>query len=122
MVVDHDASARKGLTRTLAENGFDVAEAANGVEAISVYGDFRPDMVFMDVTMPGMDGLAALAEIKTLDPNAKVAMIIVMGQQALVLVALKAGAVDFVIKPFDEKQVLGAIKKALSPPNRVRKI
>ena len=122
MVVDDDASARKGLTRALAENGFDVAEAANGVEAISVYGDFRPDMVFMDVTMPGMDGLAALAEIKTLDPNAKVAMIIVMGQQALVLVALKAGAVDFVIKPLDEKQILDAIKKALSPPNRVRKI
>lgn len=122
MVVDDDASARKGLTRTLVENGFDVAEAANGIEAISVYGDFRPDMVFMDVIMPGMDGLAALEEIKTLDPNAKVAMTIVKGQQALVLVALKAGAVDFVIKPFDEKQVLGAIKKALSPPNRVRKI
>lgn len=122
MVVDDDASARKGLTRTLVENGFDVAEAANGIEAISVYGDFRPDMVFMDVIMPGMDGLAALEEIKTLDPNAKVAMTIVKGQQALVLVALKAGAVDFVIKPFDEKQVLGGIKKALSPPNRVRKI
>ena len=111
MVVDDDASMRMGCKQMLVENGFDVAEAASGYEAISVY------MVFMDIVMPDMDGLAALKEIKKMDPNAKVAMAIVKGQQALVMVALKTGAVDFVIKPFDQKQVLGTIKRALSLPN-----
>lgn len=58
MVVDDDQTMRMGCKHMLVENGFDVAVAANGVEAISVYSDFRPDMVFMDITMPGMDGLA----------------------------------------------------------------
>ena len=117
MVVDDDASMRMGCKQMLVENGFDVAEAASGYEAISVYKVFQPDMVFMDIVMPDMDGLAALKEIKKMDPNAKVAMAIVKGQQALVMVALKTGAVDFVIKPFDQKQVLGTIKRALSLPN-----
>ena len=117
MVVDDDSSMRMGCKQILVENGFDVAEAASGYEAISVYKDFQPDMVFMDIVMPDMDGLAALKKIIEMDPNAKMGMAIVKGQQALVMVALKTGAVDFVIKPFDQKQVLGTIKRALSMPN-----
>ena len=114
MVVDDDASTRMGCKQLLVENGYDVSEAANGIEAISAYSDFQPDMVFMDMTMPDMDGLIALQEIMVMDPNAKVAMAIVMGQQALVMVALKTGAVDFVIKPFDQEQVLSTIERVLS--------
>lgn len=106
----------------LVENGFEVAEAANGFEAISVYSEFRPDIVFMDINMPDMDGLTALQKIMVMDPKAKVAVAIIMGQQALVLDALKLGAIDFVIKPFDEKQVLGTINKALRLPSRVLSI
>ena len=113
MVVDDDASMRKGCKKMLVEDGFDVAEAASGAEAITVYGDFHPDMVFMDITMRGMDGLTALEEIMVMDPKAKVAMSIIQGQQALVLVALKTGAVDFVMKPFKREQVLSTVKKAL---------
>lgn len=114
MVVDDDVSMRMTCTRILVENGFDVAEAGNGIEAISVYSDFQPDMVFMDITMPGMDGLTALKEIKLMDPDAKVTMAIVMGQQALVMVALQTGAMDFVIKPFEQEQVLSSIKRAFN--------
>ena len=113
MVVDDAAIMRMRCKKMLVENGFDVVEAANGIEAISVYKETQPDMVLMDITMPEMDGLAALKEIKKLDPNAKVAMVTAMGQQALVIEALKMGAMDFVIKPFDQDRVLGTIKKAL---------
>ena len=113
MVVDDAAFMRMRCKKMLVENGFDVVEAANGIEAISVYKETHPDMVLMDITMPEMDGLAALKEIKKLDPNAKVAMVTAMGQQALVIEALKIGAMDFVIKPFDQDRVLGTIKKAL---------
>jgi two-component system chemotaxis response regulator CheY len=113
MIVDDEAAIRKGCKKLLVENGFDVAEAANGIEAVSLYSEFHPDLVFMDITMPKMDGLTALEKIMVLDPNAKVAMTIIKGQQALVLVALKTGAVDFVIKPFKSDQVLGTIKKIL---------
>ncbi len=112
LVVDGDPSMRTGCTQMLVENGFDVVEAANGIEAVSAYSDFQPDMVFMDITMPDMDCLAALQEIIVMDPNAKVAMAIVVGQQASVLVALKLGAMDFVIKPLDQKQILGTIERA----------
>ena len=112
MVVDDDESTRMDCKQLLVEAGFDVAEADNGIEAISIYGEFQPDIVFMDITMPDMDCLIALQEIIVMDPDAKVAMAVVMGQQASVMVALKLGAVDFVIKPFCQEQVLGTIRRS----------
>ena len=82
MVVDGDAFMRMRLMQMLVANGFDVAEAANGIEAISVYRDFQPDLMFMDITLPDMSGLDALKEIKVIYPNALVAMLVVEGQQA----------------------------------------
>ena len=114
MVVDDAAFVRRRCKNMLVENGFDVVEAANGLEAISVYMESLPDMVLMDISMPGLGGLAALREIMKIDPSAKVAMVTAMGQQALVMEAFKTGAVDFVIKPFDQDQVLDTINRALS--------
>ena len=122
MVVDDDASMRSDCKKMLADHGFDVAEAADGIEAISVYRDFQPDMVFLDITMPAMDGLTTLKEIKVLDPNAKVVMSIVLGQQALVMMALKTGAIDFVIKPFNHEHVLETIKRASTQLNSALEI
>ena len=68
----------------------------------------------MDITMPEMDGLAALKEIRKMDPNARVAMVTAMGQQAIVMEALKAGAKDFVLKPFQPDRVLNALQKLLA--------
>jgi len=113
MVVDDDALTRIHFEQMLAEYGFDVAQAANGIEAISFYRNFQPDMVFVNITMPDKCGLVILKEIKVANPQAKVAMIVGEGQQALAMEALKAGAVDFVTKPFDQEEVLGTIKKAL---------
>ena len=114
MVVDDDKFIRMNYNQMLAEAGFDVAEAANGIEAISVYRDFQPDMVLMDFKMPEMDGLAALKVIKKMDPSAKVAMVTAVGQAALVMESYKTGAIDFVLKPFNQDQVLGTIKKHLT--------
>ena len=113
MVVDDDASTRMHCREMLAESGFDVAEAANGADAIAVYEYFQPNMVFMDMVMPGVGGLEALKEIRMIDPKALVAIFIVEGQQALILEAFKTGAVDFVIKPLDREQVLGAVRNVL---------
>jgi two-component system chemotaxis response regulator CheY len=109
MVVDDDASTRTQCKEILVENGIEVVEAANGAEAISVYGDFRPDLVFMDITIPDSECLATLQEIFVMDPRAKVTMAMVLGQQSSVKLAIKLGAMDFVIKPFCHEQVMRTV-------------
>ncbi len=111
LVVDDAAFMRMRCSKLLTENGYQVIEAENGVQAIKQYQANRPDAVLMDITMPEMDGLTALKEIRKIDPNAKVAMVTAMGQQATVMEALKAGAKDFVLKPFQSDRVLGTVKK-----------
>ncbi|MCL5960865.1 MAG: response regulator [Chloroflexi bacterium] len=113
LVVDDAAFMRMRCTKLLTENGYSVVEAENGLQAVQKYQELRPDGVLLDITMPEMDGLTALKEIKKLDPNARVAMVTAMGQQAMVLDALKSGAKDFVIKPFQPERVLAAVKKML---------
>jgi two-component system chemotaxis response regulator CheY len=113
-VVDDAAFMRVRATKVLQDNGHEVVQAENGLDAIKKYVEYRPDAVLMDITMPEMDGLAALKEIRRLDPQARVAMVTAMGQQASVMEALRAGARDFVLKPFQADRVIGALDKLLA--------
>ncbi len=119
MVVDDAAFMRMKCSKLLTSNGYEVVEAGTGAQAVENYKAARPDAVLLDITMPDMDGLQALKEIKRLDPNARVAMVTAMGQQSIVLEALKAGARDFVVKPFDPERVLAAVKKMVGEPVKV---
>ncbi len=111
MIVDDAAFMRMRCSRLLKEHGYEVVEAENGLQAVKLYQEIRPDAVLMDITMPDMDGLEALKAIRELDPSARVAMVTAMGQQAMVIEALKRGAKDFVLKPFEPQRVLAAVKK-----------
>jgi two-component system chemotaxis response regulator CheY len=115
LVVDDAAFMRMMIKDILQKNGYEIAgEAANGAEAAAMYQDLKPDVVTMDITMPEMDGITAVKEIKKVDPKARIIMCSAMGQQAMVLDAIQAGAYDFVVKPFQEERVLDAVKKVLS--------
>ena len=114
LVVDDAAFMRVRAAKVLEDAGHQVVQAENGLEAVRQYAEFRPDAVLMDITMPEMDGLTALKEIKKIDPGARVAMVTAMGQQAIVMEALRAGAKDFVLKPFQPDRVLGALQKLLA--------
>ncbi|MBC7331006.1 MAG: response regulator [Synergistetes bacterium] len=115
LIVDDAAFMRMMLRDILTKNGYEVAaEAENGVQAVEKYKEVKPDLVTMDITMPEMDGITAVKEIKKIDPQAKIVMVSAMGQQAMVIEAIQAGALDFVVKPFQPDRVLEAIKKALS--------
>lgn len=113
LLVDDAVFMRMKLKDILEKNGFEVvAEAQNGVEAIEKFKSERPDLVTMDITMPEMDGVTALKGIKAIDPNAKVIMCSAMGQQSMVMDAIQAGAIDFIVKPFDNDRVVESITKA----------
>jgi two-component system chemotaxis response regulator CheY len=114
LVVDDAAFMRLRAVKLLAEAGHTVFEAENGRMAVDVYKAEQPDAVLMDITMPEMDGLEALSEIRKVDPGARVAMLTAMGQQAIVMDAIKRGARDFVVKPFAPDRVLGAVAKLLT--------
>ncbi|MFL5883884.1 MAG: response regulator [Thermoleophilaceae bacterium] len=113
LVVDDAVFMRKLVTDALASGGHEVVgEAANGQEAVDRYQELKPEVVTLDITMPEKDGLAALKEIVALDPSARVVMCSALGQESKVLDAIKAGAKDFIVKPFQPDRVLGAIAKA----------
>ncbi|HIQ04176.1 MAG TPA: response regulator [Anaerolineae bacterium] len=111
LIVDDAQFMRMRCARLLMENGYQVLEAQNGREAVEVYLQERPDAVLLDITMPEMDGLEALREIRRQDPQAQVAMLTALGQQSAVIEAVKAGARDFIVKPFQAERVLSAVKK-----------
>lgn len=112
-MVDDADFMRMRLSRLLGENGYEILEAENGSVAVRKYQEFKPDVVLMDITMPIMDGLTAVKEIKKLDPTARIIMCTALGQQTMVIEAIKAGARDFVVKPFQPEKVLNAVKKVL---------
>lgn len=115
LIVDDAAFMRMMIKDILTKNGFEVVgEANDGTQAIEKFKDLKPDLVTMDITMPEMDGITALKEIRSLDPNARVIMCSAMGQQAMVIDAIQAGAKDFIVKPFQSDRVIEAINKTLS--------
>lgn len=114
MLVDDTAFMRRMLRDILAREGFEiVAEAGNGREAVEAYRQARPDLVIMDITMPEMDGIAAVREIVSGDPAARIVMCSALGQQELIVEALESGARDFVVKPFLPHKVLEAVHKVI---------
>jgi two-component system chemotaxis response regulator CheY len=115
LVVDDAAFMRKLLSDALVSGGHEVVgEAGNGVEAVARYQELKPELTTLDITMPEKDGLTALAEIMALDPAARVVMCSALGQEGKVLEAVKLGARDFVVKPFQPGRVLEAVGKALN--------
>lgn len=114
LIVDDAAFMRMMIKDILTKNGYEVVgEVADGMKAVEKYNELRPDLVTMDITMPEMDGITALKQIKSIDPNAVVIMCSAMGQQAMVIDAIQAGAKDFIVKPFQADRVIEAIQKAI---------
>jgi len=114
LIADDSAYMRSILKDLLLRNGYDVVgEAENGKEVLGLYGKLKPDVVAMDIIMPEMSGIQALKEIKENYPEARVVMSAAMGQQHLVVEAIRAGAADFFIKPVQAERVVEAIDKAL---------
>lgn len=113
LVVDDAEFLRVRISKMLSGDGHEIIEAENGARAVEVYKNAHPDMVLMDITMPEMDGLTALKEIRAFDSKAKVIMLTALGQESVVLEAIKSGARDFVVKPFERERVLGAINKLI---------
>ncbi|MDA8066716.1 MAG: response regulator [Thermaerobacter sp.] len=111
LVVDDAEFVRMRMRRLLAEHGYEVVEADNGLSAVHQYRAEHPDLVFMDITMPLLDGISAVREIRKEDPGASIVMCSAAGQQAMVIEALKAGAKDFIIKPYQPEKILEAIGK-----------
>ena len=115
LIVDDASFMRMMIKDILTKNGYDVVgEADNGINAVEKYKELNPELVIMDITMPEMDGIQAVKEIKGIDPNSKIIMCSAMGQQAMVIEAIQAGAKDFIVKPFQHERVVEAVKKALS--------
>jgi two-component system, chemotaxis family, chemotaxis protein CheY len=114
LIVDDLAFIKIVLRDIVEKAGFRVVgEASNGEQAITMYQDTRPDVVLMDITMPGMDGLTALGKIREVDPAARVIICSALGQQRLIVQAIQLGAKDFIVKPFQPQRVVSALKKAL---------
>ncbi|MGI6225615.1 MAG: response regulator [Peptococcales bacterium] len=114
LIVDDAAFMRMMIKDILLKNGFVVVgEAENGRVAVEKYKELQPDLVTMDITMPEMDGIQAVKQIKEINGAARIVMCSAMGQQAMVIDAIQAGAKDFIVKPFQPDRVLEAVRKAL---------
>lgn len=115
LIVDDLAFIKMVLRDILEKAGFRVVgEASNGEEAIRLYEEKKPDVVLMDITMPGMDGLTALKRIRALDPEARIIICSALGQQRLIVQAIQLGAKDFIVKPAQPQRVISALKKVLN--------
>jgi len=114
LIVDDAAFMRMMIKDILTKNGYQVVgEAQTGKEAIELYKKLKPDLVTMDITMPEMNGIDAVKAIKSIDPASRIVMCSAMGQQAMVIDAIQAGARDFIVKPFQPNRVIEAVQKAL---------
>lgn len=117
LLVDDAAFMRKVIKDALSKNGYtDLFEAVDGKDAVEKYDELHPDLVMMDITMPNMDGLEALKAIRAKDPNANVVMCSAMGQESMVIEAVRAGAKDFIVKPFKPDRVLKTVASIVGAP------
>ncbi|NLU51338.1 MAG: response regulator [Clostridiaceae bacterium] len=115
-VITDDAAFMRTLLRKVIEQSDDyevVGEASNGLEAIKLAQELQPDIMTLDITMPEMDGIRAVPEILKVSPNTKIIMVSAMGQKSMVIEALRQGARDFILKPFDKSRVYEAIDNVL---------
>jgi len=114
LLVDDAAFMRMMIKDILVKNGYTVCgEGQDGIEAVAKYRELKPDLVIMDITMPNKDGLTALKEIKKEFPSAKVVMCSAMGQESYVVDAIKSGASDFIVKPFQTDRIISTVAKVL---------
>lgn len=114
LLVDDAAFMRMMIKDTLSKNGYsELFEAVDGVDAIAKFTEIKPDLTIMDITMPNKDGLEALKEIKAMDPAANIVMCSAMGQEAMVIEAIKSGAKDFIVKPFKPERILKTVSAVL---------
>ena len=114
LICDDAAFMRMMIKDILTKNGYNVAgEAENGAKAVEKYNELKPDLVLMDITMPEMDGIQALKKIKENDSGALIIMCSAMGQQAMVIESIQAGAKDFIVKPFQAEKVANSIANVL---------
>ncbi|MDO5095078.1 MAG: response regulator [Peptostreptococcaceae bacterium] len=114
LVVDDAAFMRMMVKDTLTKNGYsDLYEAGDGAQAVEMYNEVKPDLVIMDITMPNMDGLEALKAIRSQNPQAQIVMCSAMGQEAMVIDAIKSGAKDFIVKPFKPDRIIKTVEQLL---------
>ena len=114
LVVDDAAFMRMMIKDILSKNGYEIAgEAENGLKAVEKYKELMPDLVLMDITMPEMNGIDAVKNIRAIDSGAKIVMCSAMGQQAMVIESIQAGAKDFIVKPFQADRILEAVRKVV---------
>lgn len=115
MIVDDSLMMRMNLKKMFVSNGYNVvAEACNGEEAVDKYIEFQPELTTMDITMPVLDGISALKEIKKIDSNACIVMISALGQEGKIIESLDCGARHFILKPFQEHHALSVIDSILN--------
>ncbi|MCQ2537196.1 MAG: response regulator [Lachnospiraceae bacterium] len=114
LICDDAAFMRMMIKDILTKNGYEIAgEAENGAIAVDKYSETKPDLVMMDITMPELDGIGALKAIRAKDSSANIIMCSAMGQQAMVIESIQAGAKDFIVKPFQADRVLEAVRKVI---------
>jgi two-component system chemotaxis response regulator CheY len=114
LICDDAAFMRMMIKDILSKNGYEIAgEAENGAIAVDKYTETKPDLVMMDITMPELDGIGALKAIRSKDSGANIIMCSAMGQQAMVIESIQAGAKDFIVKPFQADRVLEAVRKVI---------
>ena len=114
MIVDDAGFMRMMIKNHLTKAGYsDFVEGADGQQAVDLYQTEKPDLVMMDITMPNKTGIEALAEIMQMDSGAKVIMCSAMGQESMVMEAIKLGAMDFIVKPFKEDRIIQTVSKIL---------
>jgi two-component system chemotaxis response regulator CheY len=119
LIVDDAAFMRMMIKNIVTKNGYEVVgEAENGQVALELYKQHKPDLVTMDITMPEMSGIEGVKAIRSVDPNANIIMCSAMGQQAMVMEAIQAGAKDFIVKPFQQDRILQAIERVLARVNK----